>query len=82
MAAIGYAGADIREERISVSFDKVKMVGNGIGLGKEAEQKVAGVMKNREYVVTIDLNVGRSDATVWTTDLSYDYVKINVAYRS
>ncbi len=82
MAAIGYSGADIREERISVSFDKVKMVRNGIGLGKEIEKKVAEVMKNKEYMITVDLNVGSYETSVWTTDLSYDYVKINVAYRS
>lgn len=82
MAAIGYSGADIREERISVSFDKVRMVKNGMGLGKEVEKKVAEVMKNKEYMITIDLNVGSSGTSVWTTDLSYDYVKINVAYRS
>lgn len=82
MAAIGYSGADVREERISISFDKVKMVKNGLGLGKEIEKKVAEVMKNKEYMITIDLNVGSCETSVWTTDLSYDYVKINVAYRS
>ena len=82
MAAICYSGANIREERISISFDKVKMVKNGLGLGKEIENKVAEVMKNKEYMITIDLNVGSSETSIWTTDLSYDYVKINVAYRS
>ncbi|MEK6583452.1 MAG: bifunctional glutamate N-acetyltransferase/amino-acid acetyltransferase ArgJ [Nitrospirota bacterium] len=82
MAAIGYSGANIREDRISISFDKVKMVKKGIGTGKEVEKKVAGVMQHKEYTITIDLNVGSSETSVWTTDLSYDYVKINVAYRS
>ncbi|MEK6538860.1 MAG: bifunctional ornithine acetyltransferase/N-acetylglutamate synthase, partial [Nitrospirota bacterium] len=82
MAAIGYSGANIREDHISISFDKVKMVKKGIGTGKEVEKKVAGVMQHKEYTITIDLNVGSSETSVWTTDLSYDYVKINVAYRS
>jgi len=82
MAAIGCSGADVREERISIFFDKVKMVKNGLGLGKEIENKVAEVMKNKEYMITIDLNVGSCETSVWTTDLTYDYVKINVAYRS
>lgn len=82
MAAIGYAGAYIREEDIAISFDKVTLVKRGVGLGKPVEQRVAEVMKNREYTITIDLNVGDEEATVLTTDLSYDYVKINVAYRS
>ncbi|MCC6542922.1 MAG: bifunctional glutamate N-acetyltransferase/amino-acid acetyltransferase ArgJ [Nitrospirae bacterium] len=82
MAAIGYSGAVVIEDRISISFDKVKLVRNGLGLGKEIEKKVAEVMKNKEYLITIDLNVGNCETSVWTTDLSYDYVKINVAYRS
>ncbi len=82
MAAIGYAGAYIREEDIAISFDRVTLVKRGVGLGKPAEERVAEVMKRREYTITIDLNVGDEEATVLTTDLSYDYVKINVAYRS
>jgi len=82
MAAIGYSGAYVREEGISVSFDKVQLVRNGAGLGKEIEKKVVEVMRRREYAITIDLNAGRAGATVLTTDLTYDYVKINVAYRS
>ena len=82
MAAIGYSGAHVREEGISVSFDKVQLVRNGAGLGKEIEKKVVEVMRRREYAITIDLNAGRAGATVLTTDLTYDYVKINVAYRS
>jgi len=82
MAAIGYSGAYIREENIAISFDGVALVKRGVGLGSPAEEKVAEVMKKREYTITIDLNVGDKDSRVLTTDLSYDYVKINVAYRS
>ena len=82
MAAIGYSGAYVREEGISVSFDKVQLVRNGAGLGKEIEKKVVEVMRQREYAITIDLKAGSAGAMVLTTDLTYDYVKINVAYRS
>lgn len=82
MAAIGYSGANIKEDKISISFDNVNLVRNGAGRGKDVEKKVAEVMRKREYSITIDLNVGTSYATVLTSDLSYDYVKINVAYRS
>ncbi|MBI5756818.1 MAG: bifunctional glutamate N-acetyltransferase/amino-acid acetyltransferase ArgJ [Nitrospirae bacterium] len=82
MAAIGYSGAHVREDRIIISFNKVVMVRNGTGMGKEVERKVAEVMSNKEYSITIDLNVGNAETSVWTSDLSYDYVKINVAYRS
>lgn len=82
MAAIGYSGASVRGEGISVSFDNVQLVRNGVGLGKEIEKKVVEVMRRREYAITIDLNRGPAGATILTTDLTYDYVKINMAYRS
>ena len=39
-------------------------------------------MKRSEITVRVDLNRGKAKATVWTCDLSYDYVKINADYRS
>ncbi|MBI5192172.1 MAG: bifunctional glutamate N-acetyltransferase/amino-acid acetyltransferase ArgJ [Nitrospirae bacterium] len=82
MAAIGYSGAAICEEKIAIFFDKTKFVNNGIGRGKDIEQKVAEVMRQKEYTITIDLNSGDAEANILTSDLTYDYVKINVAYRS
>ena len=82
MAAIGYSGAYVREEDISISFGNIYLVKKGIGLGKDFEKKVIGVMQNREYTITIDLNTGDGESAILTSDLSYDYVKINVAYRS
>jgi glutamate N-acetyltransferase/amino-acid N-acetyltransferase len=82
MAAIGYSGAYVREENVSITFGDINLVNNGAGLGKSVERKVIEVMNNREYTITIDLNVGDAEAAVLTTDLSYEYVKINVAYRS
>ena len=82
MAAIGYSGAYVREENVSITFGDINLVSNGAGLGKSVERKVIEVMNNREYTITIDLNAGDAEATILTTDLSYEYVKINVAYRS
>ena len=82
MAALGYSGAFLREDRIKITFDKVRVVARGMGLGKDREMEARKVMKQREFTLTIDLGVGRGEATVWTSDLSYDYVKINVGYRS
>ncbi len=39
-------------------------------------------MKNREIVIRIDAGVGKSAATVWTCDLTHEYVSINADYRS
>ena len=39
-------------------------------------------MKKRDIVILVDLKKGRGEDTRWTTDLSYDYVKLNSAYRT
>ena len=39
-------------------------------------------MKGSEVRVTVNLNMGKGDATVWASDLTYEYVKINASYRS
>jgi glutamate N-acetyltransferase/amino-acid N-acetyltransferase len=51
-------------------------------MGLEAEQKIARVFKQKEFTVTVRLGQGRAHAHMWTTDLSYDYVRINASYRS
>jgi len=57
-------------------------VEKGLGQGKAAEREVALALKQREVRIVIDLHKGKAEATVWTCDLSYEYVKINAAYRS
>jgi len=82
MCAIGYSGVKINADKIDLFVDNVKMVGNGIGLGKEAEMEATEVLKQKEFAITVDLRLGKAEATVWTCDFSYDYVKINAAYRT
>jgi glutamate N-acetyltransferase/amino-acid N-acetyltransferase len=60
----------------------VQIVRRGMGLGHDAEQQANTVMKSREFSVTVDLGSGHAQATVWTTDLTVDYIKINASYRS
>jgi len=54
----------------------------GIGCGKEAETAATRVLKTDEFSLTVDLHLGTGRATVYTCDLSIDYVKINADYRS
>jgi glutamate N-acetyltransferase/amino-acid N-acetyltransferase len=60
----------------------VMFVNRGISLGKKEERRVARLLKNRELDLTVRLNLGSGSAQVWTSDLSYDYVRINAAYRT
>lgn len=82
IAALGRAGIPIEPDRVSLSFDREPMVKNGIGLGADAERRIARVVRRKEFTIAVDLGQGACRAELWTTDLSYDYVKINASYRS
>lgn len=82
MAAIGRSGVAIDPGKVTVRFDDIVMVRGGVGMGLEAEQKIAQVFKQKEFTVTVQLGQGQAHAHMWTTDLSYDYVRINASYRS
>jgi glutamate N-acetyltransferase / amino-acid N-acetyltransferase len=82
MAAIGRAGVPLNPNRITLSFDGVPMVRRGVGLGLVAERRIAKVFRRKEFTITVGLGQGRHGAHLWTTDLSYDYVRINASYRS
>ena len=82
MAALGYAGVEMDEARTDIFIGKAKIVENGLGQGKAAERDAASALKQREIQIAIDLHKGKGEASVWTCDLSCEYVKINAAYRS
>ncbi len=82
MAAIGRAGIGLNPKRIGLSFDGVPIVKGGTGLGPAAERRLAQIVRRREFTITVNLGQGRARAQLWTTDLSYDYVRINASYRS
>jgi len=82
MGAIGRSGVPIDPDTLSVRFGDVVMVKHGMGTGLAAERKIARIFKRKEFTITIDLGQGQGQAQMWTTDLSYDYVRINASYRS
>jgi len=82
LAAAGYSGAEIDMNRTALFFDDVQMVRDGIFAGGDADARGTEVLKKNEFSVTVDLGVGTGKATVYTNDLSYDYVKINADYRT
>ena len=82
MAAIGRSGVPIVPSRLTVSFDGTPMVKRGGGLGPGAERRIARVFRKKEFTIRVDLGQGRQRAHLWTTDLSFDYVRINASYRS
>jgi len=82
MGAIGRSGVPVEQKKISVRFDKVLMVKGGMGTGLSAERKIAQVFKQKTFTVSVHLGQGVGRAHRWTTDLSYDYIRINASYRS
>ncbi|HXY61565.1 MAG TPA: bifunctional glutamate N-acetyltransferase/amino-acid acetyltransferase ArgJ [Nitrospirota bacterium] len=82
MAALGYSGVEMDEAKTDVYIGKTKLVEKGLGQGKHADRDATLALKQREIQIIIDLHKGKASAAVWTCDLSYEYVKINAAYRS
>lgn len=82
IAAVGYSGIEVDPDRIDISFDAVPVTVNGITTGPEKEAEATEVLKQDEFVVTIDLNQGTAEADYYTSDLGYEYVRINADYRS
>jgi glutamate N-acetyltransferase/amino-acid N-acetyltransferase len=83
LAAVGYAGiADLEQTKIDLFLDDVLVAKDGGRHPQYREEDGQRVMKQSEITVRVDLHRGPAHATVWTCDLSYDYVKINADYRS
>jgi len=81
-AAVGYSGAQVDPDRLALWFDDVCMAKAGIFAGADAEARGTAVLRQKELCVTVDLGLGAGQATVYTSDLSHDYVSINADYRT
>jgi glutamate N-acetyltransferase/amino-acid N-acetyltransferase len=82
IAALGRSGCSFDPDKVSIYFDDIQMVKNGIGLGKEAEKRCTAVLQKEQFQVTVDLHDGLEFAEVLTCDFSTDYVRINANYRT
>ena len=81
--AIGRAGiGGLDPGAVSLALDEVVIARAGLVADDYDEASAAQVMGRDEYTVDIDLGRGGCSETVWTTDLSYEYVRINAEYRS
>lgn len=82
IAALGRAGIEFDPNQVDIFFNDVLLVQDGLAQGSAAETKATEVLKQKKFVVTIDLKKGRETAEIYTCDLSLDYIKINADYRS
>jgi glutamate N-acetyltransferase/amino-acid N-acetyltransferase len=82
VAAVGRAGVPIEPGKLQISFGDVRVFVDG-GATKEADtDRVADVLKQARYTITVDLGLGPAEVSVYTCDLSVEYVKINADYRT
>ncbi len=83
LAAVGYAGIDdLDVNKLRLYLGDVLVSEHGGIAASYQEAQGSAVMAKPEILVRVVLNRGQADATVWTCDFSYDYVKINADYRS
>lgn len=83
LAAIGRAGVEqLDVGKVSIQLGDVLIADKGGRAASYTEEAGAAVMKQEDIVIRINLQRGDVAETIWTTDFSYDYVKINAEYRS
>lgn len=83
LAAIGSAGIDdLDVSRVNIDLDHLAVVRGGARASDYSEAAGAAIMAQAEITIQVQLGRGQASDTVWTCDLSYDYVKINADYRS
>lgn len=81
LAAAGYSGADFDPSCMDVYLGEEMMAQDGQGLAFD-EEKAREELEKNAVTIILDMKSGDAQATAWGCDLSYDYVKINAAYRT
>ncbi len=83
VAAVGYAGVPgLEQEKVNVFLDDVCIVRDGGRAASYTEEQGAAVMQQEEILIRIELGRGDCSETIWTSDLSHEYVRINAEYRT
>lgn len=80
--AIGKSGEAADRDRLSIRIGGVDVAKNGVAVPGYDETPVARHMKGDAIDIEVDVGVGQGKATVWTCDLTYEYIRINADYRS
>jgi len=78
VCAAGYSGADVDPQKTSVAIGEVEVFARGTPTGADA----AGELEGEEVKISVDLEAGQECATIWTCDLSEEYVAINAEYHT
>lgn len=80
--AVGKAGEAADRDRLEIKFGDILVARNGLRAPDYKEEQGATYMKNDELRISVDVGIASGSATVWTCDLTHDYITINADYRS
>jgi len=80
--AVGKAGEKAARDRLAIWFGGVRVACKGLRDPNYDEAEISDIMKRHEIVINVDIGLGDGAATVWTCDLTKEYVAINGDYRS
>ena len=80
--AVGKSGEAANRDKLAIRMGGVDVAKNGVAVPGYDETPVARHMKGQDIDIEVDVGVGKGRATVWTCDLTYEYIRINADYRS
>jgi len=80
--AVGKSGEAADRDRLSITYGDLVVAKDGNRAATYDEKTVARYMEGREIRIGVDIGLGTGKATVWTCDLTHDYISINADYRS
>jgi len=81
ICAVGYSGVDVDPDRLGLWFDDLHLVKDGQPYDVD-EERALEILSQDEIAIAVDLGQGEAEATIWTCDLTHDYVTINAHYRT
>lgn len=82
LSSAGSSGVNMVADHTDLYFGDVQVLSNGRPVASCNKEALHAVVRQREYKVTLVLNIGHASASAFTCDLSYDYVKINAEYTT
>jgi glutamate N-acetyltransferase/amino-acid N-acetyltransferase len=80
-AALGSSGCKFDPEMVDIGIGGIKIVKDGTGVDENRKQ-AEDLLKNKDICFTVDLKNGKGTSVIWTSDLSFDYIKINALYHN
>jgi glutamate N-acetyltransferase/amino-acid N-acetyltransferase len=80
-AALGASGIVVDPDKVDIYMNDKMIVKNGIGLDIKKDE-AESLLKPKDIIIKVNLNNGKGIWTVWTSDLSFDYIKINSLYHN